>query len=101
MKALRLIRFRGFADSGWIELKPLTLLLGHNSSGKSSILAALLMLRQSLLNPDRTTPFLFTATDGVDLGTFEDTVFGRRPHPREPIEIHLNFDIPDPDSFGF
>jgi hypothetical protein len=96
VKAIRLVRFRGFADSGWIELRPLTLLFGHNSSGKSSVLAALLMLRQSLLNPDRGTPFLFSGGDGVDLGTFEDAVYGRRPHPREPIEIHVRVEVPDP-----
>jgi len=96
MKALRLVRFRGFLDSGWIEFRPLTLLFGHNSSGKSSILAAMLMLRQSLLNPDRTTPFLFTSDEGIDLGTFEDTVFEHKWHPQEPIEIHLRIGISDP-----
>ena len=58
IEGFRLFRFRGFEDSGWLRLPRLTLLFGHNSSGKSSLLAALLMLRQSLLNPDRSTPFV-------------------------------------------
>ncbi|MEA3281816.1 MAG: hypothetical protein U9Q68_04530 [Euryarchaeota archaeon] len=38
MKAIRSQRFRGYRDSGWIDLQlPMILLLGTNSSGKSAI----------------------------------------------------------------
>jgi hypothetical protein len=77
IEAFRLIRFRGFEDTGWVALRPLTLFFGHNSSGKSSLLAGLLMLRQSVLNPDRSTPFVFTSDLGVDVGSYEDLVFGQ------------------------
>lgn len=46
--AFRVQNFMGFEDSGWIELKPITLLFGRNSSGKSALIRALLLLRQSL-----------------------------------------------------
>ncbi len=48
VEAFRIQNFMGFEDSGWIELRPITLLFGRNSSGKSAILRALLLLRQSL-----------------------------------------------------
>jgi len=32
MKAFRLMNVRGFADTGWIDLKPLTLLTGWAGS---------------------------------------------------------------------
>ena len=40
--------FHGFDDTGWFRFKPLTLLIGPNNAGKSSLLAPLLMLRQTL-----------------------------------------------------
>ena len=45
---LRLENFRLFRDSGWFRLAPLTCLVGRNSSGKSSVLSALLLLKQSI-----------------------------------------------------
>jgi predicted ATPase len=94
IEAFRLIRFRGFEDTGWIELRPLTLFFGHNSSGKSSLLAGLLMLRQSVLNPDRSTPFLFTSNLGIDLGSYRDVVFGHQDDLLKPLafEVRLRLD---------
>lgn len=46
--AFRIQNFMGFEDSGWVELRPITLLFGRNSSGKSALIRALLLLRQSL-----------------------------------------------------
>ena len=43
---IRLKRFKGFKDSGPITIKPLTLLCGTNSSGKSTIIQSLLLLKQ-------------------------------------------------------
>jgi predicted ATPase len=96
IEAFRLTRFRGFEDTNWIELRPLTLFFGHNSSGKSSLLAGLLMLRQSVLNPDRSTPFVFTSDLGVDLGSYEDLVFGHRYDPRHPLSVSLRLRLDEP-----
>lgn len=45
---LRLRNFKAFEDTGCIELKPITVLAGPNSSGKSSILQSILLLKQTL-----------------------------------------------------
>jgi len=45
--SLRLINIRSFADSGPIRIAPLTLLLGQNSSGKSTVARFLPLLRQT------------------------------------------------------
>ena len=95
MKAIRLQRFKGFIDSGWIDLNPVTLLFGYNSSGKSSILKALLMLKQSLENPSLEVPFVFTAEKGIDLGSFEDAVNNHRINHNEPMIISLRVNIED------
>jgi predicted ATPase len=96
IEAFRLTRFRGFEDTNWIYLRPLTLFFGHNSSGKSSLLAGLLMLRQSVLNPDRSTPFVFTSDLGVDLGSYEDLIFGHRYYPRRPLSVSLRLRLNEP-----
>ena len=40
--------FKSIADECSIEVRPLTILAGANSSGKSSINAAILMMKQTL-----------------------------------------------------
>jgi predicted ATPase len=75
-KSLSLGNFRGFKKADRIPLAPLTFLVGPNSSGKSSIYDALLLLIQSeVLLTDE--PPLVPKWVGslVDLGSFEDTVF--------------------------
>lgn len=55
MDSIRLINYRGLEDTGTIEIKPLTFLLGANSSGKSSFLKVLPLLKQSANNNVRGT----------------------------------------------
>lgn len=50
---LRLKNFKSWADTGDIRLAPLTCFFGSNSSGKTSILQSLLMLRQTAESADR------------------------------------------------
>jgi len=93
MKAIRLQRFKGFRDTGWIEIKPITLLFGHNSSGKSTVLNALLMLKQSLENPAKEVPFVFSSDSGVDMGTYEDIVNNHKIDFKQPIVISIRTDL--------
>jgi len=44
---LRIKNFRSFKDTGDVEIKPITLLIGKNSSGKSSFLRTFPLLKQS------------------------------------------------------
>lgn len=78
VEAFRIQNFMGFEDSGWIELRPITLLFGRNSVGKSAILRALLLLRQSLESPANRGPFLFIKDGEFDFGDFRDLVRGHR-----------------------
>ncbi len=45
LKAFRVIGFKAFQDSGWIELNRITLLLGENSAGKSALYQVLSLLK--------------------------------------------------------
>jgi len=72
--AIRLQNFMAFKDTGWIELRPITLLFGRNSSGKSAIIRALRLLKQSLDAPANKTPLIFESRFGVDIGSFREMV---------------------------
>lgn len=70
----RVQNFMGFADSGWVEFQPITLLFGRNSSGKSALIRALLLFRQILDRESLSEPLLFVKDDGCDVGNYAETV---------------------------
>jgi len=91
VKAIRLENFMAFADTGWLELRPITLLFGRNSSGKSVVIRALRLLKQSLDHVSEHKPFVFSSENGVDLGRFETTV--HKQALKEPITFHFRCDL--------
>lgn len=50
IKSISLEKFKAFSNLDQLEIKPLTILCGINSGGKSSILKSLLLLKQSYEN---------------------------------------------------
>ena len=74
IKRISIKNFKGIGDEVAIDLKPITLLFGANSAGKSTIVHALHYAREIFerrnYNPD------MTATGGkyIDLGGFEQLV---------------------------
>lgn len=72
---IRWKNFRCFRDTAWITLRPLTILIGPNNSGKTSILAPILLLNQTMNSRDIITP-LVTRGQLIDAGTFKDVVYG-------------------------
>ena len=47
LKAIELENFKAFGERTRIEFAPITLIVGENSAGKSSILQALNLLKQT------------------------------------------------------
>lgn len=72
MNTLRLKNYRCFDDTGDISLKPLTLLVGANSSGKSSFLKFFPLVKQSV-GIKKNGVFLWYSDD-VDFKDFKNTV---------------------------
>lgn len=89
--AIELENFKGIADRVRVDLKPITLLFGANSAGKSTILHALQYFREILerrnANPDHT----LYGGDFVDLGGFRNLVNGR--NASKPIRMKLTLDM--------
>jgi len=69
---IEITNFKGISDCQIIELRPITLLFGPNSAGKSTILQALHYLRE-ILERGNTNPDTL-AGGAMDLGGFETLV---------------------------
>jgi predicted ATPase len=67
---LRIQNFRSLKDTGDVEIKPITVLIGKNSSGKSSFLRTFPMLKQS--TQEKTISPILLYGDYVDFGSYND-----------------------------
>lgn len=73
---LALENFKSWRATGDIKLAPITGLFGSNSSGKTSIIQSLLLLKQTADSSDRGLVLHFgDKTTPVDLGDFKSVVF--------------------------
>ncbi|RKU16924.1 hypothetical protein C6500_17020 [Candidatus Poribacteria bacterium] len=76
LHALELENFKAFGKRARIPFAPITLIFGENSAGKSSILHALYLLKQTLESGDTVAPLLPHPYNGiVDLGSFKEMLF--------------------------
>src|SRR5271155_4427311 len=82
---IRWKNYRAFEDTKWIRIRPLTVLIGPNNSGKTSIISPLLLLDQTVASRDGVTP-LVTRGPLVDAGLFRNIVH--------------NHDVSEPLFFG-
>src|SRR5208337_5361366 len=86
LKTIRLKNFKLHEDT-LIEAAPITIFIGPNNSGKSSIFQALLLLRQAASRndqylcqppaahmPQETEPYQYSPQLTIDLGRFEEIV---------------------------
>lgn len=74
--SIHLQQFKSWRDTGLMRLAPLTALFGTNSSGKTSLLQWLLMLKQTAESPDRNQALeLGDDQSMLDMGTFPDLLF--------------------------
>jgi len=89
--AITIANFKGIKEPVRVELKPITLLFGPNSSGKSTIVQALHYAREIFerqnLNPDQT----MLGGVAIDLGGFESLV--HRHDKTLPITIRFDLDL--------
>lgn len=70
--------YKGFASEQKIDIRPITILIGKNSSGKSSIAKLFPLIEQSLSK--RIKEPLFYKNIGVELGaSFTDLIYNKEP----------------------
>lgn len=91
IKSISFENYKAFPEKQTIHLKPITILIGKNSSGKSSI-AKLFTLLESSLSGKVDEPLLLK-NNGVELGAeFRDLVFGRY---QDPVKFEIEFENKD------
>jgi len=72
---LRLGNFKAFADTQYIPIRPLTLIFGPNSAGKSSIIHSLLLAAHAMKTGKVDVQRTECGGDSVDLGGFRQYVY--------------------------
>ena len=105
---LRLKNFKAWKGEQVVDLASLSLFLGTNSSGKTSLLQMLLLLKQTAESPDRKQHLNLGGQPGdlLHLGSFKDIISGHdtkrelafglqfsgmRPHKNKPIEYDVSY----------
>lgn len=78
LEALRVANFKAFGSSQRVPLRPITLLFGANSAGKSSVLHALALAHHAVETGDLDVHRTRLGGDSIDLGGFGQYVHRRR-----------------------
>lgn len=95
IESLQLDNFKSWRHVGPMRLAPLTGLFGTNSSGKTSLMQFLLLLKQTAESPDRSLVLdLGDARSLVELGTFRDVV--HQHDLRNPLQWRLAWRLREP-----
>lgn len=73
---LEIENFKAFSQRQRLKMAPLTLIYGPNSSGKSSIIQSIMMIRQTILSKQR-DGVIVTSGDNIHLGDFKSLVYSQ------------------------
>ncbi len=95
MEGFRIQNIKSFKDSGYIQIRPITVFIGRNSSGKSSLIRFPLVLRQSVQS-NFVGPLIFNNDSyegGIDYGNLDDVVFNYDVDLPISFSVGLNLDV--------
>jgi len=90
MRALRLGNFKAFAEVQQVPLRPITLIYGPNSAGKSSIIHSLALAHHAILTGELDTQRTEIGGESIDLGGFRQYVHRRDTSKRVEWTIELD-----------
>lgn len=91
---LRIRNFKSWRDTGALRAAPITALFGTNSSGKTSLMQLLLMLKQTADSADRSQVLnLGDERSLVELGTFQEMVYSH--DLASPLIWELDWTLPE------
>ncbi|MFS8067021.1 MAG: AAA family ATPase, partial [Byssovorax sp.] len=88
LEAFGVKNLRCLTDTGLVPIKPITLLVGKNSSGKSTFLRAFPLLRQSV-ETARNSPVLWYDERFVDFGSLQAAANNRLSEPSVTFQFRL------------
>ena len=92
---IRLKNFKSWEDSEKVALAPLTGFFGTNSSGKSSLLQMLLLLKQTAERSEAKEVIFFGDNNSlVNLGNFREVIHGHK--EEEQLELEFGCKLQEP-----
>ena len=89
--ALAVENFKAVRSECRVEFKPITLLFGPNSAGKSTILQAMQFMRELLERRNVDADHTIGGGDSVDLGGFRN--FAQQHDPSQPVTVRIDFSL--------
>ncbi|QWH72572.1 hypothetical protein EXW45_14955 [Bacillus wiedmannii] len=90
LKKIRIKNLRSLIDTKEVEIKPLTILVGKNSTGKSTFLRFFPLMKQTLMTR-KNEPILWYGKDYVDFGSFKESISKNK--IGECINFQFEFDL--------
>jgi predicted ATPase len=95
LQSISLRNFKGFKEIDSLKIKPITVLCGTNSSGKTSLLQSILLLKQTLESKNLNQTMLLNGRL-AHLGTFENIIYCK--DPANEVIFKFDFCITHSDS---
>jgi hypothetical protein len=99
LTGLRIGNFKAFAEEQHIPIRPITLIFGANSSGKSSIIHSLLLANHALETGDWDVHQPRLGAESVDLGGFPHYVHQHQ--PAGGFLLHFESDVSQVNLMNF
>lgn len=93
IKSITIGNFKGIRDKVKIDLKPVTLLFGQNSGGKSTIIQALHYAWEVMVRHNLDPNFTELGGKEIDLGGFENIVYAH--DKARSISLRFDLDLTD------
>jgi len=90
LTAIRIGNFKAFAEAQRIPIRPLTLIYGADSPGKSSVLHSLVLARHALETGDLDVHRITVGGESVDLVGFRQYVYRREANRRVEWAIDMD-----------
>jgi len=90
IESIHLGNFKAFAKTQAIPVKPITLIFGANSAGKSSIIHSLALLHEALNTGELDIFRTRLGGSSIDLGGFRQYIHRRQANRRMDLRLTLN-----------
>ena len=91
LESIALENFKSFKELSELKIKPITILCGTNSCGKSSILQSILLLKQTVESKNPNITLLLNGRF-VHLGTFDNIIFEK--NMENHVVLDFSFKLP-------